>query len=229
MTPAAALSLSRLLQLASPALPVGAYSYSQAQEWAIECGWVHDEPSAGQWISETLQLGLLSLELPLLQAALVAWQQGDHTRVVELNEQFLASRESAELYQETRQMGYSMLRLVDDLHLGTPVQRDLLLRQTDVGFPVAWALAAAALHVDAQAAALAYGWGWLENQVMAAIKAVPLGQLAGQRLLLQLGEQLATALPHVLARGEDEWNTCTPGLAIASCRHETQYSRIFRS
>lgn len=79
------LALTRLLQLASPALPVGAYSYSQGLEWAIEAGWIKDEASAGQWINEVLQYSLLSLELPLLSQLMAAWSQADHAQVIELN------------------------------------------------------------------------------------------------------------------------------------------------
>lgn len=224
-----ALALSRLLQLASPTLPVGAYSYSQGLEWAIECGWIKDEASAGQWIAEVLHCSLLSLELPLMMQQMTAWAAGEHARLIELNDIFLASRESAELYRETRQMGYSMLRLIDDLGLGTAEQRAVLLHLDDVAYPSAWSLAATVFDVDIEAAATAYAWGWLENQVMAAIKAVPLGQLSGQRLLLDLSRTLAERLPALAACGQSQWNTLTPGLAIASCLHETQYSRIFRS
>lgn len=223
------LALSRLLQLASPALPVGAYSYSQGLEWAIECGWIKDEASAGQWIHEVMHCALLSLELPLLQQQMAAWASGEHARLLELNEIFLASRESAELYRETRQMGYSMLRLIEDLGLGSAEQRAVLLQLEDVAYPSAWSLAATVFEVDAGDAVTAYAWGWLENQVMAAIKAVPLGQLSGQRLLLSLSQTLAEHLPALDDCDQSQWNTLTPGLAIASCLHETQYSRIFRS
>lgn len=223
------LALTRLLQLASPALPVGAYSYSQGLEWAIEQGWVHDEASAAQWIGQVLQLSLLELELPLLVQAMLAWRDGRLQYIVQLNERFLASRESAELYAETRQMGYSMLRLVEDLQLAGAAERELLLQQPDVGFPLVWALAAVHFDIAVEDAAQAYVWGWLENQVMGALKAVPLGQVAGQRLLLQLGEQASRQLPASLYLPPEQWNTLTPGLAIASSCHETQYSRIFRS
>ena len=223
------LALSRLLQLASPALPVGAYSYSQGLEWALESGWIKDEATAGHWIGEVLHCSLLSLELPLLQQQMTAWRAHEHARVSELNEIFLASRESAELYRETRQMGYSMLRLIDDLALGSAAQRAVLLQLEDVAYPSAWSLAAVVFEVEAEDALTAYAWGWLENQVMAAIKAVPLGQLAGQRLLLGLAQVLAQALPGLARLEQRHWNTLTPGLAIASSLHETQYSRIFRS
>lgn len=224
-----ALSLSRLLQLASPTLPVGAYSYSQGLEWAIEQGWVRDEKTAGQWIGEVLELSLLQLEVPLLVSAMLAWREGRHADLRHLNELFFASRESAELYAETRQMGYSMLRLLEDLQLGDAAQRQLLLQEEEIAFPLVWALAAAQFDLAVDDAAHAYVWSWLENQVMGALKAVPLGQVSGQRLLLQLAERAAAALPHSLYLAPEHWNTLTPALAIASSCHETQYSRIFRS
>lgn len=223
------LALTRLLQLASPALPVGAYSYSQGLEWAIEAGWIKDETSAGQWINDVLQYSLLSLELPLLGQLMAAWSQADHAQIVQLNEQFFASRESRELYEETRQMGYSLLRLINDLPLGDEAGRALLLGLEEVSFPTAWAFAATSFQVEPRAALTAYAFSWLENQVMAALKAVPLGQLSGQRLLMALSETLAPAIETALQQTPEHWNNLTPGLALASCQHETQYSRLFRS
>ena len=208
------MSLAKLLQLASPALPVGAYSYSGGLEAAIEGGLVHDAASAERWIGDVLEFSVARMEAPLLLRMMKdpkAW-----------NETFLSSRETAELRAETVQMGYSMNRLLKDLGVGeVPVQEPT--------FPAAFAHAAAHWRIEPEAALQAYLWAWLENQVMAAVKAVPLGQTDGQRILLGLGERISALIPKILAMKDEDVGNFAPGLALLSSKHETQYSRLFRS
>jgi urease accessory protein len=216
----------RLLHLASPTLPVGAYTYSQGLEWAVEAGTVKDEATALAWIGDVLSYGVGRGEAVYLAHMLAAWRERDDARLARLDEDFVASRESAELRAETLQMGHSLRRLLDDL-AGAPAGR--LAGFAQPSFPLAWSCAAAAWAIPTEDALAAYLWAWAENQVMAALKAVPLGQTAGQRLLLALGDLmpgLATAAATVPI--EDAANFL-PCLAIASSRHETQYSRLFRS
>lgn len=221
------LALARLLQLASPALPVGAFSYSQGLEWAIEEGTVRDEATALAWIGDLLEHNLGRFEAPLLARLLEAWEQRDIASVRRLNELHLASRESAELRAETLQMGYSLRRLLHELDdFPLPPVFDSL---PEVSFPVGWALAAAAWKIAIVDSLTAYLWSWCENQMMAALKAVPLGQAAGQRILLALGSRLPAVVQQALELPEERWSNFAPGLALASSRHETQYSRLFRS
>ena len=205
------MSLARLLQLASPTLPVGAYSYSQGLEAAVEAGIVSDAASAERWIADVLEFSVARMEAPLLWRML----HGE-----DLNEIFIASRETAELRAETLQMGHSLCRLLEDLGFTD-------LPKGDVSFPAAFALAARKWSIEPRAALLAYMWSWLENQVMAAVKAVPLGQTAGQKILFCLGEGLER-VAHEARTGVELLNFA-PGLALLSARHETQYSRLFRS
>ena len=225
------LPLLRLLQLASPALPVGAYTYSQGLEWAVESGLVRNEAEAAAWIGELLEWSLARFEAPLLARQLAAWSQGDDTEVARLNDDFLASRETAELRAETVQMGWSLARLLPELDAfaSIPGWRARLLAIEAPCFPTVWSAAAAAWQIPADQALAAYLWAWAENQVMAAVKAVPLGQSAGQRLLATLGARIPALAEGALALPEAAWSNYTPGLAIASCRHETQYTRLFRS
>src|SRR5438105_10060759 len=203
------MSLARLLQLASPALPVGAYSYSQGLEAAVEAGVVKDASSAEAWISDALEL-VGRFEAPVLWKMM----QGEP-----LNDFFVASRETAELRAETLQMGHSLKKLVQELGLGSvPVD--------EPAYPAAFAFAVIQMKLEPKAALVAYLWGWLENQVMAAIKAVPLGQTAGQRILLLLGSRLEQLADEAV---DVELRNFAPGLAVLSARHETQYSRLFRS
>lgn len=226
----AALPLVRLLQLASPALPVGAYSYSQGLEAAIEANTVRDATSAQQWISDMLLYVMATMEAPMVALLQRAWQQDDPARVNELNGLFLASRETAELRAETVQMGYSLTRLLDELqphHTDGPCAR--LQDVDEPAFPTAYACAAQRWQIPVHDALIGYLWSWLENQVMAAIKAVPLGQTDGQRTLLALGAQLDTIANQAARLTADELENFAPRLAILSSQHATQYSRLFRS
>jgi len=219
-------ALVRLLQLASPTLPVGAYSYSQGLEAAVEAGLVKDAASAGRWIGEVLLLSVATLEAPLVARLVEAFAAGDLAAAGRWNDEFLASRESAELRAESAQMGYSLRRLAREL----AVEAAGALEEFDeVSYPAAFAAVAVAWGIAREDAVAAYLWAWLENQAMAAVKAVPLGQTDGQRLLLALGDRLpAHARAALEARDEDLANFA-PGLALLSSRHETQYSRLFRS
>lgn len=225
------LALVRLLQLASPALPVGAYTYSQGLEWVVEAGEVRTENDVAAWLGDLLEFSVGSFEAPMVLAMIEAWQRGETSEIARLNDDFLASRETAELRAETVQMGYSLVRLLTELHGYTdlPQWRERLLAIDDAAFPTAWSAAAAAWQIPCGMALPAYLWAWLENQVMAAVKVVPLGQQAGQRLLATLGERIPTIAARAGALPEAEWNNFTPGLALASSRHETQYTRLFRS
>ncbi|MBT0961774.1 urease accessory protein UreF [Denitromonas iodatirespirans] len=221
----------RLLQLTSPTLPVGAFTYSQGLEWAAEAGTVSDETSAGDWIGGLMHGALARFEGPLAAALLAAWNSDDDERVASLNDLFLASRETAELRAETEQMGYSLTRLLRDLPAfrAAPGRVERLAALDTPSYPAAWTAAASAWQIPVGEALPAYFWAWLENQVMAAIKVVPLGQSAGQRLLSRLGDDIPALADTALTLPDDAWSNFTPGLALASSQHETQYSRLFRS
>jgi urease accessory protein len=227
------LSRLRLLQLSSPTLPVGAYTYSQGLEWAIDSGLVKNEAGVQAWISDLLAGNIGSFEAPMLIRLMEAFrntQQSDGLlHLSELNARYLASRETSELRAETVQMGYSMLKLLTDLPDFPAVPLAVLQTLSQPSFPTAWACAAAAWEVDIREALCAYVWAWAENQVMAAIKAVPLGQTAGQRMLLVLGARIPDVVEHSLKLEQHQLCNFAPGFAIASSRHETQYSRLFRS
>lgn len=222
-------ALARLLQLASPALPVGAYSYSQGLEAAVAAGIVHDANSAAGWIGDMLDLSVARLEAPVLLRLHEAWRGADFEGVARWNELFLASREAAELRAETAQMGFSLRRLVLELGLGDEARRGALATPEEVGFPTPFAFASAAWCIEPQETLIAYLWAWVENQAMAAMKAVPIGQTDAQRLLALLGERLPDVAEDAAARRDDELGNVTPGLGLLSSRHETQYSRLFRS
>ncbi len=228
------LALARLLQLASPALPVGGYSYSQGLEWAIEEGTVHNAASAEQWISDVLEHSLASFELPLLWRLCHAWQLQDQQQVNYWNEFFCAGRETTESHAETLQMGYSLRRLLESLAKESftendAVQLQALQKISPISFPTAYAYAVTSWKIPIDAALQAYAWSWLENQISAAIKTIPLGQTDGQRTLFALASRLPQLITDACTLKDDELSNLAPGLTFAGCRHETQYSRLFRS
>lgn len=216
------MNLARLLQLASPALPVGAYTYSQGLEWAVEAGTVKDEATALVWIGDQLEWNLGRFEAPLLAQMMKAWKVGADGTAAELDARYLASRETSELRAETLQMGHSLRRLIADLNQNIAVP-------SAPTFPAAWSAVAVAWGIEPHLALTAWLWSWAENQVMAALKAVPLGQAAGQRILLEIGRRIPAVVERALQLDEDDYSNFAPGFAIACARHETQYSRLFRS
>jgi urease accessory protein len=223
------LALSRLLQLASPMLPVGAYSYSQGLEWAIECGEVKDITSATCWIGDVLEVYQANFELPVLSRLYFAWQKSDMEKVRAWDAFYQAGRDTSEACAETRQMGYSLSRLLNDLKALPDKLMVNVNSLTTPAFPTIYAAIAQHWGISQQDMLHAYAWGWLENQVSAAMKTIPLGQVAGQKILLTLGQVLPNIVEQAMTLADDEISNFNPLLTIAGCRHETQYSRLFRS
>ncbi|MSQ52980.1 MAG: urease accessory protein UreF [Betaproteobacteria bacterium] len=229
MPASADLRLVRLLQLASPTLPVGAFSYSQGLEAAVESGLIRDAASAQKWIAGVLIYSIARAEAPCFLRLASAWQTFDWDGVRTWNDAFLATREAAELRAETVQMGYSLRRLLSslaDFDAASVAQLDTM---NEPAFPTAFSFVVVQWQIAPRDALLAYLWSWLENQVMAALKAVPLGQTDGQKILLVLSESLADLVDAAMAMQDDDIGSFAPGLALASSRHESQYSRLFRS
>ncbi len=222
-------ALLQLLWLASPALPVGGFSYSEGLEAAIEAGTVHDEASAQRWLGDQLQLALGRSELPLIAQALTAWAAHDGPRIAELNAWVLATRETSELRRQAEQMGRSMHDWLRQRAPADPRLATLAQLAPAPAWPIAFALGAAQSGADARHAMLAFGFGWAENMVQAALKSMSLGQTAGQRILGRLCAALPAVVEVALALPDHERQAFTPMLAILSSLHETQYSRLFRS
>ncbi|MBS97771.1 MAG: urease accessory protein UreF [Oceanospirillaceae bacterium] len=216
----------RLYQLISPALPVGAFTYSQGLEWAIETGWVDNEQSLEQWLSSTLEHSVLSLEVPVLRRLCDALVEGESGAFDHWCQFLIASRETRELRAEERQRAQALVRLLPALNVTIPDALQRSAKQTQLA---GMALAASAWSIETNSLCRGFVWSWLENAVMAGVKLVPLGQTAGQRLLLAISEALPASLDTAMRLSDDAIGSSTPALAIASARHETQYSRLFRS
>lgn len=224
-----AASLLHLLQFASPALPIGAYSYSQALEAALESGQVRDAATARHWIAEHLVNVVARWEAPLCWRLMQAFAQQDAEGVRLWSERFIASRDTAEFRAETIQMGYSLTKLLAELGVADGSLIAMLQEQPEVALPTAYACAVAALGIPREEALLAMLFAWAENQVLVCVKSVPLGQVAGQRLLLSLRAELEAAAITAQTLADDEMGNWTPGLSLLSMRHEVQYSRLYRS
>jgi urease accessory protein len=223
-------TLLQLMWLASPALPVGGFSYSEGLEAAVESGLVANETQAGDWLVDQLQLSVARADLPVLARACVAWHEHNTERIAQLNNWVRQTRETAEFRAQAEQMGRSLLdwlrnsRFCDDTRIST-----LAALQPAPTWPVAFALAAELSNATPRDALLAFAWGWAENMAQAAMKAVPLGQAAAQRMLARLADAVPDAVDGAMLLPDDERQAFAPMLAILSAQHEAQYSRLFRS
>ncbi|MET0090246.1 MAG: urease accessory protein UreF [Candidatus Thiodiazotropha sp.] len=216
----------RLMHLVSPSLPVGAFTYSQGLEWAAECGWVRDRESLRDWIADLLTTGISHLDVPVLARLYQASQADDHAALALWSDTLLAYRETRELGDEERNRGRALASLLP--HLGVPVSE--VLMPTLRGCQLAgFAHAAAHWSIPLQQAARGYVWGWLENMVLAGVKIIPLGQTAGQATLAELIETIPAAVEDGLALDDEAIGASCLAQALASSRHETQYTRIYRS
>ena len=217
-----------LMQLASPALPVGGFSYSEGMEAAVEHGLVTDEHSAQTWLIDQLHLVQARSELPVVAQAIRAWRTHDKAALQQLNDWVMQTRETFEMRLQTEQMGRSLLIWLRN-HQAADEADMQLSDSLPPNWPLVFALALNTHAVDTREGLLTCAFGWAENMVQAAIKSVPLGQLSGQRMLAALSAEIPLAVEHALSVPDNQQQSFTPRLAILSARHETQYSRLFRS
>jgi urease accessory protein len=220
--------LLQLIWLASPALPVGGFSYSEALEAAIDHAHVHDESSCANWLADQLHLSQARGDMALMAQAIPAWQTMNMARLQELSAWVHATRETHEMRLQTEQMGRSLLDWLRIQNKATAQALQLCseLRPT---YPMAMSLALSLAHAPLESALQAYAFGWAENMTQAALKAVPLGQISGQKILARLAHEIPQAVQHAMALSDHDRQAFCPMLAVMSARHETQYSRLFRS
>ena len=220
-------SLLHLLWLASPALPVGGFSYSEGLEAAVDAGLVHDEATAGDWLLSQLALVQARAELPVAAAAHAATLALDAARLAVLNAWVLQTRETSESLQQVQQMGRSLLVWLQGLAPDAAVLPLLQALKPAPTWPVVMGAAAATRGAALEPALQAIAFGWAENLMQAAVRCVPLGQTAGQRLLARLVQAIPQAV--ATAKATPEPLAFAPLLGVLGARHENQYSRLFRS
>ncbi|MCR4300957.1 MAG: urease accessory protein UreF [Sulfuricaulis sp.] len=219
--------LARLLQLASPQLPVGAYSYSEGLEYAVHAGWVHDARGLHGWLRHGLLDGAAQLEAAVLVRVYDAWRRDDLARVRYWDEWLAATREGEELRHQSLDMGRALLRLLKDLE--PPLPHAAQLFAASCNFATAFGIAAAHWDIEREDAVTAYLQSWAANLICAGVKLIPLGQTAGQQLLWDLQEDVAHAAQTAQRIVDEDLGVSNWGYALASMAHETQYSRLFRS
>jgi len=220
------LPLIRLLQLVSPTLPIGMYSYSQGFEHAVEDGWVTNSTEANEWILGILEQCLTRVDLPILSRLYDAWEQQDIKSVELWSSTLLAHRETSELRAEDRQTGQALARLLAGMEFE---EASRWQRKKNTTLATLFSFTAVKWGISKEAALTGFLWSWLENQVLCAVKIVPLGQVAGQKLTYELSQKIPGLLERGLQLKDNEIGGSVFGLALASSRHEMQYSRLFRS
>jgi urease accessory protein len=220
------LAVLRLLQLTSPALPIGAYNFSQGLEWAVEATWVRDEASVLQWCRGLLTHSLGTLDVPMLLHIHAALEAADEPRARRLSAELLASRETAELRAEERHLGRALAKVLIELRVAGA---ETWLNARETTHAALFALAAIHGGIGREAMAQGYLWAWCENQVLAAVKLLPLGQSAGQRILDALLQDIPAVAAQAALTTHGQIGTSAPRAAMGSAWHEGQYSRLFRS
>jgi len=224
--PIGGVALTRLLQLVSPALPIGAFAYSQGLEQAVASGWVSDEATAAEWLIGLLHHGIATLDLPVLERLIDAWRADDRKRVDAWSAWLVACRPTRETRAEERQLGGALARAL--AAVGVSDAEDWAARE-HVTQAAMFALATARYAIPTSAALAGYAFAWAEATTSAAVRLVPLGQSAGQRLLAAAGDEIPYAVERARDLADDELASTAPGQAIASALHEALYSRLFRS
>ena len=216
----------RLFQLVSPALPVGAYAYSQGLEYAVDQRWINDEKQTRDWLQGLLKNNMAYLDVPLMKRFYEAWSDRNVEQVQYWNRYLYVSRESLELQKEDQNLGAALTRLLEQLDV------DLVRECKDMQptcYATVFTLAAMNWRIPVRDAINGYLWSWLENQVAAAIKLVPLGQTAGQRILSATLLEIPAVVAEGMSLSDEQIGFVAPSLAMASAAHEAQYSRLFQS
>jgi urease accessory protein len=219
-------ALLRLLQLVSPGLPIGMYSYSQGMESAVADGWVASAEDVNEWLSGTMHAGMLYVDLPVLARLYDSWKSDQSEKAIDWSQTLLAYRETSELRLEDQQCGQALTRLL--VSMGHE-ELQTWMRSKDTTLALIFTYIAFNWGICKHQALLGYCWSWLENQVLCAVKLIPLGQVAGQRLLNNLADEIPLLVEKALSLKDDELGGSAFSLALASSRHEMQYSRLFRS
>lgn len=228
-------ALLRLLQLVSPSLPTGGFAYSQGLEWAIETGWIKSGEDLEHWLEEIMIKSMTMVDIPIFSRLFHACCDNNKKAFTQWSSMLLASRETSELRLEEKNRGRALASILKSLGIERLNVPDINAQKVNWNTIISscqvagFALAAAEWKIPIQEAAAGYIWAWLENQVLAGIKIIPLGQTRGQQVLQKLSWRIQEALDRGLVLEDEDIGSSLPALAIGSSCHETQYTRLFRS
>ena len=215
-----------LLQLVSPALPVGAYSYSEGLETLVEWGKISSNHTLKHWLEQELSYGAIRIETAVMLRAYQAIVSKDKTALSYWNTWLSAARETSELRASSWQMGQSLMHLLLAIK---PIEARSFCLQGECNYAVCLGIFAALEQIDSKSLILGYLHSWATNLITAGVKIIPLGQTAGQILLHELHTNISAAATEIISLEDDELSSCSWGLSLASMAHETQYTRLFRS
>lgn len=220
-------SLLALLQLVSPTLPVGAYTYSEGLETLVQANQIATADQLQQWLKQELSYGAIRVEAAVMVRTYEAATRSDFAQLRFWNQWLSAFRETEELRSQSWQMGQSLARLMKNLQ----PQSERLFQACDesCNFAVAFAIAAAGWQIDSAAAVLGYLQSWSANLINAGVRLIPLGQTQGQQILCNLSSQLEQTATEALSLTDEQLECCSWGMSLASMNHEVLYSRLFRS
>lgn len=241
MNSIASTPLLHLLQLVSPALPVGAYTYSEGIEALVQSDRITTAATLEEWLRQELCYGAIRLETAVLTRVYECANADNLPQLNYWNQWLSAFRETEELREQSWQMGRSLGRLLQALEQPQRTDGEKMEEEAKrmkrwieacgepCNFVVAFGLAAAHWQIDVESLALGYLHSWSSNLVNAGVRLIPLGQTQGQQVLLNLYPQIKQTANQVLSVSDEELWTCSWGQTIASMNHETLYSRLFRS
>jgi urease accessory protein len=222
--------LYRLLAWLSPAYPIGAFSYSHGVETAVEEGFIKDRATLVAWLETVLQNGTGRVDGALFAVAWRLAEAKDWPTFDAIAERAAAWRGTSEMALESRQQGGSFLSITRRAWPHSAIGAVHERLGGELALPVAVALAAVAHGIALEAALGGYLHAFTANLISAAVRTVPLGQSDGQLALAALeGAVRRTAEAALAVSDLDEVGTATPLLDWCSLRHETQYTRLFRS
>jgi urease accessory protein len=219
-----AIELLHLLQISNSALPIGAYSYSEGLETLIERKVIQNEYNLNLWLIQELKYGAIRIETAVMKRAFEVTNRSNLSKLKYWDDWLSAARETEELRQQSWQMGYSLLRLIEQIEPTT----SYIVKAcgNPCNYSVAWGAIAAHWEIDLTAAILAYLQSWALNLINAAVKLIPLGQTTGQKLLLDLNCIITATTEEILNLQDDELSSCGWGLSLASMNHEILYTRL---